>query len=164
MGTISIFQLDFSGTRFACSRSFVGGYTLLAGDHTMSLTPAVADALAQGGRFIRWRAQAAARSGREMKAGATFRRDLLSVDGRTVHVELGVSDAGDSVYLEIGAARMALTDVQAQTLLLLLDRLAADIASIQQAGGAAQPEPNFGVAQGMREALDRRLPPWAREF
>jgi hypothetical protein len=28
MGTISIFALDFSGTRFACSRDFTGVYHL----------------------------------------------------------------------------------------------------------------------------------------
>jgi len=158
MGTISIFQLDFSGTRFACSRSFSGGYSLEAGGFVLSLTPTVADALAQGGRSIRWRAQAAARSGREMKPGATFRRDLLAVDGRRMHLEVGISDAGDSVYIEIGAARMTLTDQQAATLLALLDRLAEDVNSIQQAGGSARLEPNFGIAEGMRGL---GVPRWA---
>jgi len=65
-----------------------------------------------------------------------------------VHVELGISDAGDSVYLEIGAARMALTDVQAQTLLLLLDRLGEDVAVIHRASEA--PGLDLGVAAGLR--------------
>jgi hypothetical protein len=160
MGSVSIFQLDFSGTKFAAARDFTGGYTLRAGEFTVPMTPTVADALAQGGRFIRWRAQAAARSGRELKAGATFRRDMLSVDGRTAHLELGVSDAGDSVYLEIGAARMALTDVQAQTLLLLLDRLAEDVASVGRA--SEPPGLDLGVAAGLRGfAYDwERDPSW----
>jgi hypothetical protein len=157
MGTISIFQLDFSGTRFACSRSFAGGYIMRAGEFTVPMTPAVAEALAQGGRFIRWRAQAAARSGREMKAGATFRRGLLSVDGRTAHLELGVSDAGDSVYLEIGAARMTLTDQQAQTLLLLLDRLGQDVNAVHRA--SEPPGLDLTVAQGLRGWLW----PWERD-
>jgi hypothetical protein len=149
MGSIQIFSLDFSGTKFAVSRSFVGGYTLEAGDHVLSLTPAVADALAQGGARIRLKAQIAARSGREMKAGATFRRDLLAVDGRTVRIELGVSDAGDSVYLEIAAARMTLIDEQAQILLFSLDMLGRDVSAVYRAT-AVPDDMRMGVAPGLR--------------
>jgi hypothetical protein len=107
MGTISIFALEFSGTRFACSRDFSGIYHLKAGDYTLSMVPDVAVVLADGGARIRLRAQVAAHYGWELKAGATFRRDMLAaVDGRTVHIEIGVADAGDGVYVEIGTARM----------------------------------------------------------
>ena len=78
-----------------------------------------------------------------MKAGATFRRDLRAVDGRVVHVEIGVSDAGDSVYLEIGTTRMTLTDGKSQLLLAVLDQLAADVATVASAT-AGPPVPDFG--------------------
>jgi hypothetical protein len=162
MGSVSIFSLDFSGTRLACSRDFTGGYHLEAGDFVVSMTLDAAAALAQGGAHIRLRAQVAAKLRREMKSGATFRRDLFAVDGRTVHIEIGVTDGGDGVFLEVGAGRMTLTDAQAQLLLAVLDQLGADVTTIRRA--SERPVPNFGVAQGMREALDRRLPPWAREF
>jgi hypothetical protein len=148
MGSISIFALEFSGTRFACSRDFTGGYALRAGEHVLPMTPDVAAALAAGGARIRTKANVASHFRREMKAGATYRRDLLAVDGRPVHLELGVSDAGDSVYLEIGAARMALTDQQAQLLLFVLDALGADVNALHRA--SETPVPNFGVAQGLR--------------
>jgi hypothetical protein len=125
MGTISIFNLDFSGTPFACSRDFTGAYRLQVGDFVVALTPDAADALAQGGARIRLKARIASRFAREMRAGAAYKRDLRAVDGRTVHVEIGVSDSGDSIFLEIGTTRMTLTDVQAQLLLAVLDQLAA---------------------------------------
>jgi hypothetical protein len=147
MGHIQIFNLGFSGTRFACSRSFAGGYSLRAGDHTLSLMPDVADALAQGGQFIRLRAQVAARSGREMKSCRTFARDLQAVDGRRMHLEIGISDAGD-VYLEIDAARLTLDGQQASLLLAVLDQLGRDVTTINRA--TERPGPDFGVAQGLR--------------
>jgi hypothetical protein len=160
--TISIFSLDFSGTRFACARDFTGGYTLQAGDFVVPMTPDAATALAAGGARIRTKAYVALHFRREMKAGPTFRRDLLAIDGRTVHVEIGVTDGGDGLFLGVGAGRMTLTDAQAQLLLAVLDQLGEDVSTLYRAS-AGQPVPNFGVAQGMREALDRRLPPWARE-
>ena len=158
MGTISIFALDFSGTRFAVSRSFVGGYILQAGDHTVPMTPDVAGALAGGGKRIRDRAKIAAYYKREMQSGATFRRDLRAVDGRVVHVEIGIGDAGDSVYLEIGTARVTLTDQQAALLLAVLDQLAADVDTVASAA-AGPPVPNFGIAQELRSV---GVPRWAR--
>jgi hypothetical protein len=138
MGTISIFSLDFSGTKFAVSRDFSGGYRLQAGGHTFTLTPQTAHALAGGGQTIRLGAQVAVRLGREMKPGATFRRDLLAVDGRTVHVEIGIADTIDGgVYLEIGSTRMALTNQQSQTLLAVLENFAEDV-NVVLAGGAQQ--------------------------
>jgi hypothetical protein len=148
MGTISIFSLDFSGIKFTAAREFTGGYTLRAGEHVLPMTPAVADALAQGGRSIRWRAQAAARSGREMKPGATFRRDLQAVDGNRVHVEIGVADSGDGIFLEIGTTRLALADGQAQMLLFVLDQLGRDVTSVSRASETLVPD--FGVAAGLR--------------
>jgi hypothetical protein len=162
MGSISIFNLQFSSVKFACSRDLVSGFRLQAGEYVMSLTLAVAEALAQGGARVRLKAQIAAHYGRELKPGATFRRDMLAVDGRTVHIELGVSDAGDSVYLEVGAGRMTLADQQASLLLAVLDRLGADVNALHRASETSGPD--FGVAQGMRAAMDWRLPPWAREF
>jgi hypothetical protein len=103
MGSISIFDLQFSGVKFAVSRDLLSGYRLEAGDFVVSMTPDAAAALAEGGARVRLKAQIAAHFRREMKSGATFRRDMLAVDGRTVRIEIGVSDAGDSVYLEVGA-------------------------------------------------------------
>jgi hypothetical protein len=159
MGTISIFSLEFSGLRFACSRDFTGAYSLQAGDFTVTMPPDGAGALAEGGGRIRMRAQVASQLRREMKAGATFRRDMLAVDGRTAHVELGVSDAGDSVYIEIGTARMALTDAQAAVLLAVLDQLGRDVTALYRATDGPD-DMRMGVAPGLRgPGLD--LPRWA---
>jgi hypothetical protein len=162
MGTISIFALDFSGTKLACSRDFIGGYILQAGDFVVSMTPDAAAALAEGGARIRTKANVASHFRREMKPGRTFARDMLAVDGRVARIEIGVTDGGDGVFVEIGTARVTLTDVQSQLLLAMLDRLRDDVNAIRRASEPSGPD--FGVAQGMREALDRRLPPWAREF
>jgi hypothetical protein len=156
MGTISIFNLNFSGTMFACSRTFDGAYRLQAGDFTISLTPDGAGALAQGGARIRLRAQTASHFGREMRAGATFRRDLLAVDGRVAHVEFGIADTGD-VYIEIGNARLTFTDVQAQLLLAVLDQLGRDVSSLYRAT-AAPDDMQWGIAPGLRGP---DLPRWA---
>jgi hypothetical protein len=148
MGSISLFQLEFSGTRFACSRDFTGGYHLEAGDFVVSMTLDAAAALAQGGAHIRLRAQVAAKLRREMKSGATYRRDLLAIDGRTARIEIGVTDGGDGVFLEVGAGRMTLTDAQAQLLLAVLDQLGEDVSTLYRA--SERPVPNFGVARGLR--------------
>jgi hypothetical protein len=147
MGSIQIFALEFSGTRFACSRDFAGSYRLQAGDYTVTMAPDGAGALAEGGASIRTKAKVAAHFGREMKAGATFRRDLLAVDGRTVRIELGVSDSGDGLYIEIGTARITLIDQQAQLLLAVLDQLGADVSALYRA--TAGPE-DTNVARGLR--------------
>jgi hypothetical protein len=158
MGHIQIFALEFSGTRFACSRDFTGAYRLEAGDFVVTLTPDGAGALAEGGGRIRLRAQVASRFGREMKAGPTYPRDSLSIDGRTVHVEFGVVDSGDAVFLEIGTARMTLTDQQAQLLLAELDQLGRDVSAVYRA--TAVPEDmNFGIAPGLR-GPGLELPDW----
>jgi hypothetical protein len=156
MGTISIFSLDFSGTRLACSRSFDGAYHLTAGSHMVQMTPDVARALAGGGQYIRLRAQVADYFRREMKPGATYRRSMLSVDGHAVNLELGVTDGGDAVYVEINAARMTLAAEQAQLLLAVLDQLAADTAAI--ASATEQPV-QLNLTPGLRN-----LPPlWMRD-
>ena len=154
MGSVSIFQLDFSGLKLACSRSFDGAYHLKAGDYTVTMTPDAASSLASAGGLIRIRAQVAVRTGREMRSGATFRRSMLAVDGRTANVEFGVAD--DGIYVEVGTTRMTLTDAQAQLLLFTLDRLAEDVTTISRA--SETPEPNFGVAEGMRGL---GVPRWA---
>jgi hypothetical protein len=161
MGSISIFDLQFSGVKFACSRDLLSGYRLEAGDFVVSMTPDAAAALAEGGARIRTKANVASHFRREMKPGRTFARDMLAVDGRVARIEIGVTDGGDAVYLEIADARMTLTDQQASLLLAVLDRLGRDVSALYRASEPSGPD--FGVAQGMREALDRRLPPWARE-
>jgi hypothetical protein len=148
MGSIQIFALEFSGTRFACSRDFAGSYRLQAGDFVVTMTPDGASALAEGGASIRTKAKVAAHFRREMKAGATYRRDLLAVDGRVVHIELGVSDAGDSIFLEVGTGRMTLTDGQAQILLFSLDRLGGDVNALYRASSGGPQE--LTIVQGLR--------------
>ena len=138
MGHIQIFALEFSGLKLACNRSFDGVYRLQAGDYTFTMAPQAAAALADGGRSIRLRAQVAVRTGREMKVGRTFARDMLAVDGRMVHIEIGIADTIDGgVYLEIGSTRMALTNQQSQTLLAVLENFADDV-NVVLAGGAQQ--------------------------
>jgi hypothetical protein len=153
MGSVQIFSLEFSGLKFACSRDFTGGYSLQAGDFVVPMTPDVAEALASAGAHIRLRAQVAAKLRREMKSGATFRRDLQVVDGRSVSISLGVTDGGDGLFLEVGTARMTLTDQQAQLLLAVLDQLGADVRTIYRA--TAGP-PELSVAQGLRGLI--RMP------
>jgi hypothetical protein len=147
MGAISIFSLNFSGTKFAVSRDLVSGYRLEAGDFVVSMTPNAAAALAEGGARIRTKANVASHFRREMKPGRTFARDMLAVDGRVARIEIGVTDGGDGVYLEVGTARMTLTDAQAQLLLAVIDALGRDVAAIYRA--AAGP-PELSVAQGLR--------------
>jgi hypothetical protein len=154
MGSIQIFALEFSGTRLAVSRDFTGGYRLQAGDYTISMTPPTARARGWW-QAQRTKAQVASHYGREMKPGATFRRDMLAVDGRAVHLEFGVSDMGD-VFLEIAGARMTLITEQAQLLLAVLDQLGADTASI--ASATEQPV-QLNLTPGLRN-----LPPlWTRD-
>jgi hypothetical protein len=105
MGSIQIFALEIAGTRLVCAWLFSGGYRLQAGGFTFTMMPDAAGVLAAGGERIRLRAQVAARLGREMRAGSVFARNLLSTDGRTARVEIGVTDSGD-VYLEIDAMRL----------------------------------------------------------
>jgi hypothetical protein len=111
------------------------------------MTPDAAAALAEGGARIRTKAEVASYFSREMKPGATFRRDLLAIDGRTVHVELGVTDGGDGLYIEVGAGRMTLTDQQAATLLAVLDTLGRDVSTLHRASAGPQ---ELTVAQGLR--------------
>jgi hypothetical protein len=150
MGTISIFGLEFSGVKFACARSFDGAYRLQAGDYVVSMTPDAAHALAEGGARIRTKAQVAKYFDRALKPGATFRRDLLAVDGRVAHIEIGVTDAGDGLYIEVGAGRITLTDAQAATLLAVLGTLERDVAAIYRASAGPQ---DLTVAQGLRGFL-----------
>jgi hypothetical protein len=159
MGSISIFDLQFSGVKFAVSRDLVSGYCLKAGDFVVSMTPDVAAALAEGGARVRLKAQIAAHFRREMKSGATFRRDMLAVDGRTVTLSLGVSDAGDSVYLEVGAGRMTLTDVQSQLLLAVLGTLERDVSALHRASAGPQ---ELTIVQELRGWLYdwERNPSW----
>jgi len=147
MSQIQIFALEFSGTRFACSRDFTGAYHLQAGGFALPMASDTARALAEGGGRIRLRAQVAAHFGRELKSGATFRRDLLAVDSRAVHVEIEVADAGNGIYIEIATARMTLTDQQAQLLLAVLDQLGADVTAVNRAAEVPQ---QLTVAQGLR--------------
>jgi hypothetical protein len=139
--------LNFSGTLFACARSFDGAYRLQAGDFTVSMGPDGARALAEGGASIRTRAEVAKHFDRELKPGATFRRDLLAIDGRVAHIEIGVVDAGDGLYIEIGTGRMALTDQQATLLLAVLDQLGRDVSAVYRAPAGPL---DLTVVQGLR--------------
>jgi hypothetical protein len=161
MGSVSIFSLEFSGTVFACSRDFTGGYRLQVGDYVVMMMPGEAATLARGGAHIRIRAQIASRFDREMKAGATYRRDVLAVDGRAARLEIGVSDGGDVVFGS-GGSRMTLTDTQAQLLLAVLDTLAADVSTIYRATAPAHDDMRWGIAAGLRGPdPDLALPHWA---
>jgi hypothetical protein len=146
MGTISIFSLEFSGVKFACARDFTGGYRLQAGDYVVSMTPDGARALADGGATIRTKAEVAKYFDRGLKPGATYRRDLGAIDGRIAHIEIGVVDSGDGLYIEIGTGRMALTDQQGTLLLAVLDMLGRDVSSIYRATAG----PDLTIAQGLR--------------
>jgi hypothetical protein len=159
MGTISIFDLEVSGLRFACARDFPGVYHLRAGDFVVTMTPETASALAFGGGRIRTRAQVASQLGREMNAGTVYRRDLLAIDGRVAHIEFGVTDGGAGLFLEVGTTRLALTDQQAELFLAVLDQLGRDVSAVYRA--TAVPEDmGFGIAPGLR-GPGLELPDWA---
>jgi hypothetical protein len=156
MGTISVFDLNFSGLRFAISRDFTGVYHLKAGDYTVTMTPDGARALADGGATIRTKAEVAKYFDRGLKPGATYRRDLGAIDGRIAHIEIGVVDSGDGLYIEIGTGRMALTDQQGTLLLAVLDQLGRDVTTIYRAT-AVPDDMRMGVAPGLR---GWRCPEW----
>jgi hypothetical protein len=148
MGSVGIFALEIAGTRFACARDFGGGYRLQAGDFTFTMMPDAAGVLAAAGGRIQLRAKVAAKFGREMRAGAVFARNLLSTDGRTARVEIGIADSGD-VFLEIDTVRLTLDGQQAQVLLAVLGQLDRDVTTVQRAASEAQ-GPDLTVAQGLR--------------
>jgi hypothetical protein len=158
MGSIGIFALEIAGTRFACARDFGGGYRLQVGDHTVTMTPDAAGVLAAAGGRIQMRAKVAAKLGREMQAGAVFARNMLSIDGRTARVEIGIADSGD-VFLEIDVVRLTLDGQQAQNLLAVLGQLDRDVTAIHRAASEAPGPGDFGVARGLR-GFDF---PWERD-
>jgi hypothetical protein len=159
MGSIQIFSLEFSGLKFACARDFTGVYHFTVGDHAVSLVPDAARFLATGGENIRIRARVASQLHRDMKPGAAFRRTLQAVGGPTVHLEFGVVDASDGLYIEIGATRVALTDAQGQLLLAVLGQLGDDVSSVYRAT-AVPDDMRWGVAPGLR-GPGLELPDWA---
>jgi hypothetical protein len=151
MGTISLFNLEFSGLKFACARDFIGAYHFKIGDHAVSLAPDAARFLAAGGEQIRIRAKVAWQLHRDMRPGAAFRRTLQAVDGSTVHLEFGIVDESDGLYIEIGTTRMALTDAQGELLLAVLGQLDQDISTLYRARATAGPdEMRWGIAPGLR--------------
>jgi hypothetical protein len=161
MGSVSIFNLNFSGTVFACSRDFAGAYRLQIGDYVVTMTPGEAAALARGGTFIQIKMGIARRFDRDLRPGVAYRRDLLAVNGRVARLEIGVSDSG-YIYLGGGSERMALTDGQADMLLAVLNTLAADAGALYRAMAPTHDGMQWGVAAGLREAdPDLALPRWA---
>lgn len=155
MATISIFSIRLGRLSLTCQRDAVFSYVLTCQGVRSPMSTDVAAALGGAANRIIWRARKAASGA--MKPGPIF-----SIQLPDVRVTIGVTDDGLDVFCEAGGEYTRLTEGELEVLLFALGRLDVDVTSVRQAGGA-QPEPNFGVAQGMREALDRRLPPWARE-
>jgi hypothetical protein len=163
MGRVQIFRIELtdraSGAHLtlAAGRELAGDFFLDFGDFVLPLFPEQASAFARAVSRLAWRRQRAA-----PKPGSAWKRIVGDGVGAGFKVEFGLTDEG-RCYAEVGSTKIVCDDGQGDLLRAVLERFAEDVASVQQAGGSAMPEPDFGVARGMREALDRRLPPWARE-
>jgi hypothetical protein len=122
----------------------------------LSLTVDAASALGERRLMIERRARKAV-DGR-MTPGPIF-----SIQLADTKITFGISDDGGDVYVETSAEHVRLGEEELQHLMFSLGRLADDVSALQQVGDSAQPY-QTNVVPGMRVALDRRLPPWAREF
>ena len=105
-----------------------------------------------------------AAEGRQFKLGPSFKKVLEVVDdAEPLVVEFGLRKDGDEkdqprVYLRIGTVLVGCNDADGY-------RLLGAFCRYEEADKFGPPQPVQGdVVPGMREALDRRLPPWAREF
>jgi hypothetical protein len=157
MATIGIFSIRLGRLSLACWRDAVFSYVLACQGVRSPMSTDVAAALGGAAQRIQRRASRAV-------VGVMRPGPIFSIQLPDIRITIGVSDDGLDVFCEAGDEHVRLSEDELHGLVFALGRLDADVNSIQQAGGSAQPEPNFGVAQGIREAIDRRLPPWAREF
>jgi hypothetical protein len=157
MATIGIFTVKLGRLVLSCERDVVHGYVLIGQNFRAPMSLDVAAALGGAAWRIQRRAKKAV-DGR-MKPGQIFAIQLPDVK-----VGIGVEDSGLDLYCEVGDENIRLGEEELHALVFALGRLNSDVSSIQQAGESARLVPNFGVVQAMREALDRRLPPWAREW
>jgi hypothetical protein len=139
MGSIQIFETRLANLVFACRRDFAGGYRLDVGAFSdVPLSVANARRLAGTAARIRGRAQSAVNRDGDMRPGPLYRKEMPTADGAVCRVEIGITDAGDAVYIEIGDARVRLDETEAQDLLYALERLGDDVSSLDRFGGGAQ--------------------------
>jgi hypothetical protein len=128
MGSVQIFELRLANLTFACRRDFASGYLLNVGAfNDVPLSVVGARRLAATAMRIRSRARVAVDRDGDMKPCALYRRKL---DGTGCQFEIGITDTGDAVYVEIDDAPVRLDEEQAQYLLFALERLHDDVAAI----------------------------------
>jgi hypothetical protein len=156
MTTINIFSVRLGRLLLTCQRDTTNSYVLISDGFRAPMTVDMAAELGGAAERIRRRAKKAV-DGR-MKPGPIF-----SVQLPDTKVTIGVTDDGCDLYCEAGDEHVRLSEDEQQALLFSLGRLAADVASLAQNQWGGEPHQG-NVVPGMREALDRRLPPWAREF
>jgi hypothetical protein len=155
MATISIFSIRLGRLLLTCERDFAVGYVLISQNFR---TPMSFDAAADLGGAA-WRIQRRAKKAVDdkMRPGPIFGIQLPDTK-----VTIGVSDDGCDLYCEAGDEHVRLSEDELHGLVFALGRLNADVSSLQRVHGS---QPYQGdVVPGIREAIDRRVPPWAREF
>jgi hypothetical protein len=152
MGSVQIFTVALGPLTLACSRDFAGAYVLETGASRCAVSLDTASALASAGQCIRDRARIAVVTDKELKPGAVFQ-----MDSNGLRVELGITDAGDGVYIEANSIRVTLDDVQSQDLLHGLGRLRADVDAVWAT--SAQPV-QFNLTRAFVEDF---VPAWAKD-
>jgi hypothetical protein len=148
MGSIEVFRLELAALTLTCRRDFAGSYVLESDKFRSSMTIDAASALASAGERLRVRAQVAVATGNEMKPGAVFRRELP-----TARIEVGVTDAGDTVYVQVNDVRVQLDETQAEQLQFALGRLRDDVDAVYQVSAVPQ---QMNLTPGIVAAYMRR--------
>jgi hypothetical protein len=156
MTDISVFSIRLGRLLLTCQRDSVNGYMLISETFRAPLSFAMAEEL--GGAVWRIQRRAAKAVSGRMPPGPVF--GLQLPDSRAT---IGVTDDGHDFYAEIGDEHVRLNEDELHGLMFALGRLRDDVAAVQrqQTGPLV---PDFGVARGLRAAMDARLPRWAREF
>jgi hypothetical protein len=156
VATISIFLTRLGRLLLTCERDLAVGYVLISQGFRSPLSIDMAAELGGAAGRIQRRAKKAV-DGR-MKPGPAFGIQLPDTK-----ITIGVSDDGFDLYCEAGDEHVRLSEAELQALMFSLGRLDADVSSLRQVGGSAQPY-QLNVVPATRAAMDWRLPPWAREY
>lgn len=156
MGSVQIFALRLANLVFVCRRNFIGAYALDIGAfRDVPLSVDGARRLADTAARIRSRARVAVAKRGDMEPGALYRRELPTANGALCRLEIGITDPGDAVYVEIGEARVRLDEHEAQDLAFALEHLRHDVAVVHT---ASEP-PRRSYSPG-RDYVSRWLPYW----
>jgi hypothetical protein len=99
-------RCSFGSLDFSCVRDMAQGFYILSSrDHRCAISPDDASRLAGARALLQWRGRVAVAKNLPMKAGAVFKRTWASFT-----VEIGITVAGDTVYVQVGELRANLED------------------------------------------------------